>query len=278
MPLVNKNNLKLHKNRLVLLFNRVQENQLTATAAQSTYYLVLSFFPFLIFLITLISYTPLLQEEVLYDLRPFLPEETFELVMSNVQDLIGGRRGTLMSTGMLVTIFLASNGVAAIIRGINKAYRTSEKRVFWKERVIAVIFTLAISLLILLSLLLLVFGQLIGVFIIDLLELADIFQNIWEWIRVAISLTFMILIFTLLYRFSPNQKITIRQSVPGAIFTTFGWLVLSYGFAFYVNNFNNYSVTYGSIGGIMVLLTWLYLSSIIILLGGEINAWRLKLH
>lgn len=259
-----------------LLIERVQENELTALAAQSTYYLVLSFFPFLIFLITLISYTPLLQEEVLYQLQPFLPQEAFDLVMRNVRQMMGMRRGTLMSTGMLTTVFLASNGVAAMLRGINKAFRSQEQRPFWKVRGMALLFTLVLAFTILLSLLMLVFGQLIGTYLFQLLGLPELFRQVWEWARIAASLAVMILVFTCFYTFSPPQRIKLRESLPGAVFTTVGWLVLSYGFAYYVNTFGNYSVTYGSIGGIIVLLTWLYLSSIVILLGGEINAWRLR--
>ncbi|SMP64968.1 YihY/virulence factor BrkB family protein [Anoxynatronum buryatiense] len=261
---------------LRLLGNRIQENELTALAAQSTYYLVLSFFPFLIFLITLISYTPLLQEEVLYQLQPFLPQEAFELVMRNVQQMMDMPRGTLMSTGMITTVFLASNGVAALLRGINKAFRNQEKRPFWKVRGMALIFTLVLAFTILLSLLMLVFGQLIGTYLFELLGISQLFRKTWQWARIAASLAVMILVFTLFYTFSPQQRIKLRESFPGAVFTTIGWLVLSYGFAHYVNTFGNYSVTYGSIGGIIVLLTWLYLSSIVILLGGEINAWRLR--
>ncbi|MDW7670216.1 MAG: YihY/virulence factor BrkB family protein [Bacillota bacterium] len=261
--------------QLKQLLQRIQENELTALAAQSTYYLVLSFFPFLIFLITLITYTPLLREDVLYDLRPFMPEETFDLILQNVRRTMQMRSGTLLSTGMLVTVFLASNGVAALLRGINKAYRSSEKRPFWKVRGMAVILTLVLALIILMSLLMLVFGQLIGNYLFDFLELPDVFRQVWEWARILVSLTVMILVFTIFYKVCPQEKVTLWESFPGAVFTTIGWLILSYGFSYYVNNFGNYSVTYGSIGAIIVLLTWLYLSSIMILLGGEINAWRI---
>ena len=256
------------------LISRVQEDEITALAAQSTYYLVLSFFPFLIFVITLISYTPLVQDEVLYQIRPFLPEEAFQLVLENVNHIMGTRRGTLMSTGMLVTLFLASNGVAAMLRGINKAYQSTEKRPFWKVRGMAVLFTLILAVVILMSLMLLVFGHLIGTFVFQQLGVSELFRQVWEWARILSSLAGLILVFTIFYKVSPQEKVTLRDSLPGAVFSTIGWLVLSYGFAFYVNHFGNYNVTYGSIGAVIVLLTWLYLSSIVILLGGEINAWK----
>lgn len=258
------------------LLLQIQEHEVTALAAQSTYYLVLSFFPLLIFIITLVSYTPLLSEEVIYKLEPFLPDETFQLVIQNVRTILDARSGALLSKGMLVTLLLASNGVAALVRGINKAYGNSEKRPFWKGRGLAILLTLALALVISTSLLLLVFGQLIGNYMFDFLGLPDFFRNIWAGARVTVSLAAMVMVFTFFYKVSPNCKVTLKESLPGAVFATLGWWVLSHGFAFYVNNFGNYSVTYGSIGAIIVLLTWLYLSSVVIILGGEINAWRIN--
>ncbi len=272
--------IKLRQNPYVIqgknLLTRIQEHEVTALAAQSTYYLVLSFFPFLIFIITVISYTPLLTEEIIYELEPFLPQETFLLVMDNVQKILETRSGALLSTGMLVTVFLASNGVAALVKGINKAYNSAERRPFWKVRGMAILLTLGLALLIILSLLLLVFGQLIGTYVFDMLGLPQLFRETWEAARIAVSLATMIIMFTFFYKVSPQEKVTLRQSLPGAIFATIGWLVLSFGFSYYVNNFGNYSVTYGSIGAIIVLLIWLYLSSVVIILGGEINAWRIN--
>jgi membrane protein len=274
MALFNKNSPRVKE--LLLLKERVQENELTALAAQSTYYLVLSFFPFLIFLLTLISYTPLVQEDMLFEIRPFVPEETFALIMENIDNMLAARSGALLSSGMLVTIWLASNGMAAMLRGITKAFRDTERRPFWKVRGLAIVFTLAMGFLVILALLLVVFGQVIGEYVIDLLGMPTVFHQVWRYSRLVVALVSMVFVFTLFYRFGPNRKIQLQQSLPGAIFSTLGWLVLSYGFAFYVNNFGNYNVTYGSIAGVVILLVWLYLSSVIILLGGEINAWLIK--
>lgn len=256
-----------------MLLKRIQENEVTALAAQSTYYLILSFFPFLIFMVTVISYTPYFNEEVILQLRPFMPEEAFELVLSNVESMLSARRGTLMSTGMLTTLFIASNGVAAMMRGVNKAYRSSENRPFWKVRGLAILFTIALSLLIILSLLTLVFGEIIGNYVFEWIGISEFFKDVWQVSRIALTLVIMGLVFSTFYKFSPNVSLTIRETIPGAIFTTLCWVIFSMGFAYYVNHFGQYTVTYGSIGAIIVLLTWLYLSSIVALVGAEINGW-----
>ena len=259
-----------------LLIERIKENEVTALAAQSTYYLILSFFPFLIFVITVISYTPLLDEAVILRLRPFMPEEAFNLVMRNVEQMLGARRGTLMSTGMLTTIFIASNGIAAMMRGVNKAYRSSENRPFWKVRGLAIIFTLALTLLIVLSLLTLVFGELIGNYVFEWAGISEFFKDVWDLTRIALTLLIMVLVFSSFYKFSPSISVRMKKTIPGAIFSTIGWILLSFGFAYYVNHFGQYTVTYGSIGAIIILLMWLYLSSIVALVGAEINGWYLE--
>ena len=256
-----------------MLLKRIKENEVTALAAQSTYYLILSFFPFLIFMITVISYTPILDEEVILQLRPFMPEEAFELVLSNVEGMLRARSGTLMSTGMIMTLFIASNGIAAMMRGVNKAYRSSENRPFWKVRGLAILFTIALTLLIVLSLLTLVFGEVIGTYVFEWIGISEFFKDVWQVSRIVITLVVMGLVFSAFYKFSPNVKVKFNETLPGAIFTTICWVLLSFGFAYYVNQFGNYTVTYGSIGAIIILLMWLYLSSIVALVGAEINGW-----
>ncbi|SDY78271.1 YihY/virulence factor BrkB family protein [Tindallia californiensis] len=256
-----------------MLLRRIKENEVTALAAQSTYYLILSFFPFLIFLVTVISYTPLLDEEVILQLRPFMPEEAFEMVLSNVEDMLNARRGTLMSTGMITTLFIASNGVAAMIKGVNKAYRSAENRPFWKIRSLAVLFTIALSLLIVISLMTLVFGEVIGNYVFEWIGISEFFKDVWQVSRTALTLVVMVFVFSSFYKFSPNVTIKIKETLPGAVFTTVCWVLFSFGFAYYVNHFGRYTVTYGSIGAIIILLTWLYLSSIVALIGAEINGW-----
>src|SRR5699024_8226898 len=119
----------------------------------------------------------------------------------------------------------------------------------------------------------LVFGEIIGNKIFELLDLENEFLVIWRNIRFIIPIVFMIIIFALLYKYSPCVKdrddIRFKYTIPGGIFATVGWILASIIFSYYVNNFGNYSVTYGALGGIIVMLIWLYMSAIIILIGGE---------
>lgn len=260
------------KNFIKQLYVRFQEDEVSALGAQMTYYLILAFFPFLIFLLTIISYTSVTSEIILNNLRPILANNSFEMVEDFVNETLRAGNKTLLSFGMIGTLWAASTGVMAIIRGLNKAYDVAENRPFWKARILSILFTLALGVVILLSFVLLIFGKGIGEQIFIFLHFPDHFDTIWNFIKYSIPLATMLVVFIFIYKVTPNKSLSIREVISGAVFSTLGWIITSILFAFYVNNWGNYTKMYGSIGGIIVLLIWMYISSIIILLGGEINA------
>ncbi|HUC92669.1 MAG TPA: YihY/virulence factor BrkB family protein [Paenibacillus sp.] len=254
------------------LIERFRDDEVPALGAQLTYYLLLSFFPFLIFLVSVIGFVQMDGDSVVSDLIRVLPTDTGQTVRDIVNEVTANRSGALLSIGMLATVWAASNGINAVIKGLNKAYDEAETRPFWKVRGISVLATLVLAIVIILAMLMLVFGRAIGEFLFQWLSYPAGFDLIWGIVKYAVPLLAMFAVFMLLYRMTPNRKLTWREVVPGSIFTTVGWIATSLGFSFYVNNFGNYTKTYGSLGGVVVLLIWLYISSIIIVLGGEINA------
>lgn len=254
------------------LIRRIQDDDVPALGAQLTFYLILSFFPFLIFLLTLVSYTPLAREEILHDMFQILPAQAYDLIHDITDETIRSRSQTLLSFGMIGTIWAASRGVMAIIKGINKAYDEEENRSFWKVRGIAIVYTLILAIVILLSFVMLVFGKKVGQWVFMQLHMPHWFESVWGPAKFLIPLFSMFTVFMLIYKYAPSRRIAFGDVVPGALFATAGWIATSLLFAFYINHFDNFSRTYGSIGGIIVLLIWMYLSNIIIIMGGEINA------
>ncbi len=250
----------------------MKENEVPALAAQLSYYLILAFFPFLIFLVTLAGYTPLTGEEVLSDLSVLLPENTYRTVIEIVREISVMRSGTLLSFSMLAALWIASNGMYAVIRGINKAYGCRESRPFWKVRSIALLYTAGLALLIILTFVTLVFGKILARYLFITTGYRMLFNPVWKTVRVAFPIVSLMLVFSALYHILPDKRLSFRGVLPGTAVATVLWIAISLGFSFYVNSFNSFSRMYGSIGGIMVLLVWLYWSSVIILLGGEINA------
>ena len=255
---------------------RVKDDNVTAIGAQLSYYLVLSIFPFLIFFLNILSFTPLVREDVLQSIIVVLPLETQKIITSLVLETVRNSSETLLSLSALTGIWAASKGIMALIRAINKAYDVEETRSYIELRLLAIVFTLALLILLTIVLLTIVFSEVIGNQIFNFFGLTLNFMFFWEFFRIIVSVGSMILIFALLFRFSPSirngQGVSFRQSLPGAIFSSLGWIITSSLFSYYVNNFGNYSKTYGSLGGMIVLLIWLYISSIIIVMGGEINA------
>lgn len=254
---------------------RIKEDEVTAIGAQLTYFLILSVFPFMIFFLNILSYTSIAEEKIIDNLLIVLPLESQAMIKGIISEIIKARSETLISLGIILAIWTGSLGITAIIRAINKAYDIKEKRSYWKLKGISIIFTIALAFLLVIVFFMLVFGEVIGRKLFAWFGATHLFYHVWEFLRVIIPLTSMIIIFALLYKFSPspNEKINIklRHTLPGAVFTTAGWILASMVFSFYVNNFGNYSKTYGSLGGIIILLIWLYITSIMIILGGEIN-------
>ncbi|WP_343765322.1 YihY/virulence factor BrkB family protein [Clostridium malenominatum] len=255
------------------LIKRVIDDEVPMLASQLSYSLLLSFFPFLIFLITLIGYSAIDGEIMLAQISNAFPESTYELIRSTVLEVFNTKNTNLMSFSIVFTIWTASSGFRSVIKGINKAYDEKEKRSLLKVIIISIISTLALGFLIIITMLLLVFGEMLGSFLIYKLGLSNYYNFIWNIIRYGIIILSMIFIFTIIYRYIPSRRLRFKEVIPGAIFTTLGWIITSFGFAFYVNNFGNYSKIYGSIGAVIILLTWLYFTSIIIIIGGEINAF-----
>jgi membrane protein len=254
------------------IYTRSKNDDVPALGAQVAYNFLLSFFPFLIFLVTLLSYSPVTSEDVLNDILRVLPRDVYELVADIIRQTTGVRSGTLLSFGMAATVWVASNGVLALIRGINRAYDSDETRPFWKTRGLSILFTLVLALVIFSTLTLLVFGKSLGEYLFYLLGFSYLFGTTWLVFRFAAALAVLVLVFAFLYRYMPNHRLKFRDVVPGSLFATAGWVVISLIFSYYIDNFTNFTVMYGGIGGVIVLLLWLYWSSIIILLGGEVNA------
>ena len=251
---------------------KIKEDDIFALSAQLAYYLILSFFPFLIFLLTLLGFSNLDSMEVLGALRTILPTSAFELIYSVIVEIIEKQSTGLLGASLLLVIWSASSAFRAVIKGINKAYGLKENRSFIKRIFIAIICTFLLASLIMLTLIMLVFGGIIGNILASYLPFQDVVHNIWNMIRYGLIVVMMILIFAGIYRYTPAKRLRWREVFPGVIFCTVGWLIVSLGFSFYINNFSNYSKIYGGLGAVIVLMTWLYITSIILIIGGEINS------
>ncbi|GAB6168519.1 YihY/virulence factor BrkB family protein [Clostridium carnis] len=257
---------------IVYFIVKINQDDIFALGAQLAYYLILAFFPFLIFLMTLIGFSNLNSGEILEGLRAILPSNVFVLISTTVVEVVDSQYAGLLGASIAVAIWSASAGFRAVIKGVNKAYNIDEDRGFIKRAFIAVFFTFALALIIILTLAMLVFGDLIGNYIAKIVPFEDLVYTIWNLTRYLIVVFMMIWVFAAIYRYTPARKIKWREVFPGAIISTIGWIVVSLGFSYYINNIANYSRLYGSLGAVFILMTWLYISSMILILGAEINS------
>ncbi|AYD39374.1 YihY/virulence factor BrkB family protein [Clostridium fermenticellae] len=254
------------------LIFRFFDDDILALSSQLAYGFIFAFFPFMIFLMTLIGYSPISSGNVLDGLDRLLPDEALYLIKTTVIEVVDSRKSNLMSFSLIFTIWSVSSGFDAVIKGINKAYDEKENRSYFKLKLISILFTFELTVMILILIFLLVFGQIIGNSIASKYGFSYQFKVIWNFARYAIIISTTIFIFASLYHYTPSKRLAWSDVMPGSFFATIGLILVSIGFAYYVNTFTNYSLLYGSIGAVIVFLTWLFLMSIIILLGGEINA------
>lgn len=253
------------------IINKLQADDISGLAAQLSYFFLLSLFPLFIFLFTLVAYLPYSQDEILRTVQTFAPAKSMALIETNLNQIMQGN-GKLLSFGIFGTIWSASNGLNAIISAFNRAYDVKETRSYFIARGMSIILTFAMIFVFLVALLLPVFGKQIGVFLFSEFGFSEEFIMVWNTLRWMISSLVLFIVFIMLYWVAPNKKLKCVSVLPGAVFATVGWVGVSFVFSFYVDKIGYYNTTYGSLGGIIVLMIWFYLSGLIIIMGGEINA------
>lgn len=263
----------IHFSLIKKLWHRITEDDLPGQSAQLAYFFLFSLFPLLIFLFTLLPYLQIPSEDLLGFIRGIAPVEALDLIESNLNDIMNHRHEGLLSFGLIGTIWSASNGITAIVRAFNKAYHVKESRSFLVSSGMGIVLTFGMILVFAFAVALPIFGKEIGLFLFAQFGWAEAFHILWDWLHLVISALILFFIFTGLYWIAPNVKLRCKSTFPGAVFSTIGWMISSAILSLYVRNFSNFSLTYGSIGTIIVLMLWLYISGFIVILGAEINAF-----
>lgn len=257
------------------LYIKSREDDIGFIAGYISFFLLLSIFPFFIFFFNLLRYTPIAHQDFIENILIEIPPETQDILKTIINETISSSSQTLLSVSLIFSIWAGSIGITAIIRSINKAYSIKEELPYWKLKLISIVFTVLLVVLIIVVLFTLVFGEIITNEIFDELQANGSFYSFWNAMRRVIPFVSMVLIFGLLYKFSIsfNKRTSTKfiYTLPGSIFTTAGWIISSSIFSDYINNFDIFSTTYGSLGGIVISLIWVYITSLMIIIGAEIN-------
>jgi membrane protein len=260
------------KRSLIVIYHDIYDEHLFVFAAGLSYYFVLSLFPLLVSLAALLGYVPIphLFEGLLGLMARLVPGDGMSLVRNIVSD-VTRKHGHFLTLGLLLTMWTASSGFAAIIDGLDLVYRVRETRPVWKTRPIALGLTVCAGSLFLVAVGLMLEGTQLGTWLTRRFDLNPAIIAVWRFVRWGLALTSAVVAVELLYHFGPDVKQRFRSSLAGALVAVMTWIGLSYLLGVYFRHFESLDKTYGPLGGAIGLYVWFYLSGFAILFGGEIN-------
>jgi membrane protein len=255
----------------------MNEDDIWGRAAQLSYYFLLALFPLLIFLTSVLGVImgsgTGIRHSLFNYLAQVMPPSAFKLVDDTMRELSESSGGGKISFGILAALWAASNGMGAISESLNAAYNVKETRPYWKARLASISLTIAIALLTMTALVLILYGGTIAEKVAASYGFTTFFTTAWKILQWPIVLFFILLSFSLIYFFAPDLKDQDWKWVtPGSLIGVGLWLLVSFLFRIYLEFFDSYSATYGSLGAVIILMLWFYLTGLAILIGGEINS------
>lgn len=267
-----KINFKEKYKKIQKIFKSMREHHVSEFSAQCSYYTILSFIPFVILLITLIQYTHIDQQTLFNVISKIIPSSMNEFVLGIVKEVYSKSIGTI-SISIIFTLWSAGKGLFALTKGLHSVYNINgekQKSVIYL-RLMSIIETIIFIVLIMIGLVLLVFGNSLKSIIQNHFGALENF-NIFLQVLTEIGLIFAtFIIFLLLYKFMPKHKVTLKSQIPGAVFGAIALNVISFVFSKYLDIFKGFSITYGSLTTLMLVMMWTYLCFYSLFLGAELN-------
>jgi membrane protein len=263
----------------IRLFKQIYEDELLARCAELAYFFLFAIFPLLLFLTTLLGYVGAhseLRADLFRLIARFTPsKDVTTLLSSTLDDITRSRNGARLSLSLVVALWVASNGMLAVSRTLNHAYGLKETRKWWWRRLVALALTLGFALLVIIALALIFSGGSVGESFASRLGFGIAFYVVWHvFVRWPLILLFLVISFEMVYNFAPNlgRKPNRHWVTPGGVAGVVLFLLACYGLRIYLAYFRSYTTTYGSLGAVILLLVWFYLTAFAILMGGEINS------
>lgn len=258
---------------IAVIANKVKEDYVSAFAAQAALFVIMSFVPFLILLLTLIKYTPLTEEVLLQFVTNFAPDAFRQSFSSIISQLYTGSDTLLFLISLASILWTAGKGCNALIEGLNSVFDIKERRNGFVLRLYSILYTIIFVVIIVVCLLIYILGNEILSFITKHVPFVTNIIEALLNIRVLLSVGLFTVFFTFLYVAIPSRHTKIRRQLPGALFSAIGWTGFSYFFSLYVNYSHNIAVLYGSLAMVVCAMLWLYVCMFIFLLGAEINLY-----
>jgi len=254
------------------MYHRLMYDEISLLSANLSYYFILSLFPMLIVALALTPYFKIDQQFLLEKIQNFAPGDLGDYLFDMISEVLNNKNNTIITVGIVFTLWSASSGIYGIIIAFNNAFRVRDGRIWIVTKLISVVITALFLVGMFVVLALVVFGKQLTYLLFHKFNLDEGFYNLWSVLNYSFPILFTFIVFVFLYIMGPNLKLKAISILPGSIFATVSWTLISRLFGYYIDHFSSYIKTYGTIGAFMAFIIWLYITGYILIIGAEINA------
>jgi membrane protein len=257
------------------VYAEIWEDEVLTRSAALSFYFVAAMFPLLFFVLTMLGFFAKshdLQTSLFNYAGRFLPPDAYTLLQKTVKEIARNATGLKLATGLVLALWSGSGGLGSVMDALNRCYHVKDTRPYWKQKLISILLTIGISALTIVALVIVLYGGSIAQFVGRHTGLSDITVLAWTTVQWPLAIFFVVWSFALMYYFGPDTEQQWSWITPGSLFGVLLWIGVSLGFRVYLHFSNSYSKTYGSLGAVIILLYWLFITGLAILIGGEINA------
>jgi membrane protein len=257
------------------VYHEFDEDEVFTRSAALAFYFVSALVPMIFFLMAILGLLARghdLQSGLLGYAGRFMPPDAYTLLQKTLKEITNNSTGLKLAIGLVLALWSGSGGVSSIMDALNRCYHVKDSRPFWKQRLIAIVLTVALSALTISALVIILYGGTIAQFVGTHTGLSAPLVTTWEIVQWPVALFFIVLAFALLYFWGPDAEQEWTWITPGSLVGVLLWIGVSLIFRVYLHYFNSYSKTYGSLGAVIIMLYWLYISGMALLAGGEINS------
>jgi membrane protein len=255
-----------------LFFKKIRDDHVSAFSAQAAFFIIISFFPFIMFLLSIVPFFSLKESTILNIVTQIFPSAFNSLIVLVVTEVYHKTNsGTLISATVITALWSAGKGILAIMKGLNSVYEIEETRKTIFLRIISTIYTLAFAIMLIASIILFVFGNKLYIWIVVRFPVLQDLALLIISLRTIVGLIVLLIFFLVIYSVVPNRKTKLTKELPGALVCAGGWMGFSYAFSYYIDHYSNYSSMYGSLTTIVIFMLWMYFCMYILFIGAEIN-------
>jgi membrane protein len=255
-----------------LLSKKIRDDHVAAFSAQAAFFIIISFFPFIMLLLSLIKYFPIEEANMTNIITQVFPTTVNSLIASIINEIYQTAASTtLISVTIITTLWSAGKGFLAIMNGLNSVYEINETRHGLLLRGMAALYTLIFAVMVIATMILFVFGNRLYFWIENKIPVLTDAALLIISLRTIVGLITLLIFFLIIYVVIPDRKTKIMKELPGAMVCAGGWMGFSYAFSYYIDNFSNYASTYGSLTAVVLFMLWLYFCMYLLFLGAEVN-------